>query len=186
MTFSEYLRVLREIYVDNDQKLEVNRGATTTQIQSLNQRLGVKIDRGLRDAWMVANGGKTWQPMFARPRYTTGYDFLSIAQAFKTRTGMKRRAPAYKDYVAPSRRDRRIQAGWFQDGWLPFASFGGATLMLIQDYSPTAQGTRGQIIAFTHDPDQISFVAPSFDVLLKRSLAAIRNDAEEFIGEEDV
>ena len=90
-------------------------------------------------------------------------------------------APQYEGYVEEKPRDQRIRPGWFHDGWLPFAGFGGGILLLIQDYSPTEEGNIGQIIAFTHDPDEISYVAPDFQTFLHHSLSSIKEDPEEFL-----
>ena len=61
------------------------------------------------------------------------------------------------------------------------SGFGGGILLLIQDYYPTEEGNIGQIIAFTHDPDEISYVAPDFQTFLHHSLSSIKEDPEEFL-----
>lgn len=61
---------------------------------------------------------------------------------------------------------------------LPFAEFGGGSLRLLVDLAPSARGTSGQVIAFTHDPDEMTFVADSFDAFLARSLRELERDPE--------
>jgi len=52
---------------------------------------------------------------------------------------------------------------------------------MMIDLNPTEEGTTGQIVAFTHDPDEISFVAPSFSQFLASSLAVMAAEAEEML-----
>ena len=52
---------------------------------------------------------------------------------------------------------------------------------MIQDYSPSETGRAGQIIAYTHDPDEIDYVAPDLRTFLRLSLKSIKEDAEDFL-----
>ena len=90
------------------------------------------------------------------------------------------RARHYQGYEQPETRDERIAAGWFEEGWLPFASFAEGTLCLIADYSRAAADP-GQIIAFTHDPDSIDYVCRDFPTLLMASLQQLSADPEEYM-----
>ena len=105
-----------------------------------------------------------------------------MSEARKERAGFAKRAPRYADYEEESPRDRRILPGWYQPGWLPFASFGGASLVLLVDASPAPPGRSGQLIAFTHDPDEITYVAGSFSAYLAASLAWFEKKPEELLG----
>jgi cell wall assembly regulator SMI1 len=55
--------------------------------------------------------------------------------------------------------------------------------LLIADLVPSGTGKSGQIIAFTHDPDEIEHIAPSFANLLENSMKAIEADSEELLGQ---
>jgi cell wall assembly regulator SMI1 len=182
MKFSAYIAKLQKIYGEQDQCLTVHASATDAGIKKADKRLGFSIEPNLCAAWQVCNGCDTWQPVFVRPGYCTGYDFLSLEEAIEARAGMKSRAPQYEGYADPEPRDKRILPGWFQEGWLPFAAFGGGSLLLIQDYSPSTKGKAGQIIAYTHDPDEISYVAADFASLLKLSIKEIAADPEELFA----
>ena len=109
------------------------------------------------------------------------YDLLSVAETLEQRRSMQEQSPGYADYEDPEPRDPRIRPGWFQEGWLPFAGWEGGTLLLIQDYSPAEGGQVGQIIAFTHDPDEMTYIAASLPELLVGSLAMLASDPEEFL-----
>ena len=97
---------------------------------------------------------------------------------------MAHRAPQYDGYEQEQPRDPRICSGWYQAGWLPFAAFSVPDMLLIADHSPSASRQCGQIIAFSHDPDTISYVCADFAMLLEQSLATIREHPEDCLPEE--
>jgi len=183
MNFPHYLDRLRAVCDAHGHTLNLEPGAPESQLKAVESELGFPIAADLRQAWLRANGAERDVPVFMRPGYLTAYDFLKLEAAMTKRAGMAGRAPRYAGYDEPEPRDERIREGWFHEGWLPFASFGGATLLLMVDHSPSEAGTAGQIIAFTHEPDQITWVAPSFEALLVASIAEIEADPEEFLGE---
>lgn len=183
MNFSNYLDRVRAVYDTHASVLQLHPGATKAAVEAVEAQLGFPISADITQAWLLADGGESDVPVFMRPGYLTGYDFLSLEEAIAERARMSDRAPRYAGYDEPASADARIREGWFHQGWLPFASFGAGTLLLMVDHSPGDGGTMGQIIAFTHDPDQITWVAPSFAALLTGSIVEIENDPEEFLGE---
>jgi cell wall assembly regulator SMI1 len=183
LTFAGYISRLKKLYERTGVSLPLRPPVSLRTIASLEKRRGLRVPAPLRAAWLTANGAGSYKAVFARKGYVDGYDFLSVASAFAEREEMRKLAPNYEGYVEPEKRDARIQPGWFQPGWLPFGEFGGATLLLILDMSPSAKGRVGQIIAYTHDPDRIEHVAPSFAELLRDSLSAIQAAPDEIIGE---
>ncbi len=183
MTFIDYLTRLAGLYRRRQITLSRREAASVAELQALERKLGQALPRDLRAAWRATDGIGNQQTVFARPGRLTGYEFLSVAGALEAREGLRERAPTYAGYREPQTRDPRIRAGWFQEGWLPFAEFGGGTLLLIVDLVPSGTGKSGQIIAFTHDPDEIEHIAPSFANLLKNSMKAIKADSEELLGQ---
>lgn len=181
MDFTRYLAAIEKIHGRHEVDWSSRAGASESALVAAERRLGFALDPALRAAWRVSDGSADELSLLVRPDYLTSYAFLSIKDALAAREGMRRRAGRYADYLDPEPRDPRIQAGWFHEGWLPFARFGGATLLLIQDYAPAAGEQLGQIIAYVHDPDEIAYVAVSFSDLLKRSLHDIQADPEEFL-----
>ncbi|MFZ6741957.1 SMI1/KNR4 family protein [Undibacterium sp. JH2W] len=181
MHFSDYLEKILNMYADADVEPGLQGAADLAEIEALEQDFGFPLPEELKQAWLTANGGGYYRALFARPGYLTGYDFLSLSESMKERIGMQKRAPQYLGYEQEKARDARICPGWYEPGWLPFASFGGSTLLLILDMSPTAQGQAGQIICFTHDADRIEYVAASFNDLLTASLQMFEEEADELI-----
>jgi hypothetical protein len=53
--------------------------------------------------------------------------------------------------------------------WLHFSDCmnNGGTSQLFIDFSPSAKGTKGQIVRFLHDPDEFSVIADSFEEYLQ-------------------
>ena len=49
--------------------------------------------------------------------------------------------------------------------WLHFADCrnNGGSSRLFLDFSPSEQGTSGQVVRWLHDPDQLAVIADSFD-----------------------
>ena len=180
MTFEDYIGRIRSLYDGEGFVLALHPGAGARMLAAVEGRIGCRLDQGLREAWAAADGGDDGLPVFCRPGYLTAYDFLSVDDALSERDAMQRRSPRYSGYEDPEPRDPRIRPGWFQDGWLPFAGFGGGTLLLIQDYSPSDAGRPGQVISFTHDPDRIEYVAPDFASFLSASLASAIAETEDF------
>lgn len=71
-------------------------------------------------------------------------------------------------------KDDRLTGGWWAPGWIPFASGYGGAIVLLVDGSPGPAGQPGQVIAFIHDPDEMTWVAPSFGAYLQASAQALR------------
>jgi len=179
--FERYVGQLRTLYREADRILSMSPPATDAELVDLERQLGWLVPSPLRSAWLVANGGEAYSPVFARPGRLTGHDFLSVEQALAECESLRRRAPSYEGYEEPDPRGTRIKEGWYQPGWLPFAGFGGGSLLLMIDVTPGSAGTIGQVISYTHDPDQIEFVAASFEEFLERSAEAIAVDANEYL-----
>jgi len=182
MDAQSFLRAIKLVYASFDLELDLERGASDATIAHLHSVIpDCEPLKPLVDLWRLADGnGEICRPVFVRPDFSTGYDLLSVQVALNQREAMRRRAPRYEGYADPSPRDRRIRPGWWQPGWLPFGAFYG-TLLLILDLSPSEHGTPGQVIAFTHDPDEITFIADSFTELLAASAEEFEANGEEVL-----
>ncbi|MGI2182751.1 SMI1/KNR4 family protein [Shewanella oncorhynchi] len=181
MDVKTYLQALSAIYANMNQTLELDRGLSNLVLDEAEKQLGFTLISPLRELWGYANGGSEWSTVFARKDYFCRYDFLSLASSLKFRDRMKKQAQYYVDYHEPEVRDPKIQSGWYQEGWLPFAQFGGGTLLLIADHSPSALGQMGQVITYTHDPDMMDFISPDLSQFFEQSLAQIALYPDELI-----
>jgi hypothetical protein len=66
--------------------------------------------------------------------------------------------------------------------WLHFSDCmnNGGTSQLFIDFSPSSIGTKGQIVRYLHDPDEIEVIADSFDEYLQMMM----DDGYDFISED--
>lgn len=188
MKFAVYLKAIEKLYAKADRALTLQKPASARSLRDLEAELEAPLPTELRAAWERGDGSADYANVFARPGYLTGYELLSVAGARKERESMRKRAPRYAaaKYEEQKPRDPRIRPGWFAPGWLPFGEFGGGSLLLLVDLSPApkGKGKAGQVIAFTHDPDHISFVETSFEKFLTASSKAFAKYASELIEEE--
>lgn len=68
--------------------------------------------------------------------------------------------------------------------WLHFSDCmnNGGSSQLFLDFSPSPTGTKGQVVRYLHDPDEIEVIAESFDAYL----GMVMERGYDFIGEEDM
>jgi hypothetical protein len=68
--------------------------------------------------------------------------------------------------------------------WLHFSDCmnNGGTSQLFIDFSPSEKGTKGQVVRFLHDPDEIQVIANSFDDYLQMLI----DNGIDFINEDSV
>ncbi|NOU27992.1 MAG: hypothetical protein HOO96_08810 [Polyangiaceae bacterium] len=186
MKFAGYLKAIEKLYAKADRTLKLQKPASARSLRDLEAELEAPLPTELRAAWELGDGSADYARVFARPGYLTGYELLSVAGARKARESMRRRAPRYAaaKYEEQKPRDPRIQPGWFAPRWLPFGELGGGSLLLLVDLSPAPKGKVGQVIAFTHDPDEMSYVESSFEKFLTGSSKAFAKYASDLIDEE--
>lgn len=79
----------------------------------------------------------------------------------------------YSDYIEREYEDVEIDekiTGTAKDlKWLHFSDCmnNGGTSQLFIDFSPSEKGTKGQVVRFLHDPDELSVIADSFEEYLR-------------------
>lgn len=174
MKFSDYLLKLTALYTRMDRVLALAPPASFAHLEKLEEQCRFLLPPQLRAAWLSGNGALDGQVLFARPGQGQGYRLLTVKNAFLSRTALCRLAPGHGSYCEPGIRDPRIQSGWFHPGWLPFAEDANGTSLLVLDFSPSALGAPGQIIAVCHGPEKIDYLAVSFEQFLAESLELLR------------
>lgn len=181
MNPSAYLEAIGQAYAELGAALELSAPLPDTKRDRMLGGLGFELPAWLVELWQVADGGPSYRPVFTRPNFFTGADFLSLSEALALRESLRGIAGNYAGWEEDKPRDDRVRPGWFLDGWVPFAAFGGSTIVLFADCDPAPGGTIGQVLSFVHDPDQISLVAPDGDTYFESSLVWFREEAEDFI-----
>lgn len=181
MDFRKYLEEIASIYRGHGAELIMSPPASPEAPEPLETAVGQPLEPGLRAAWLASEALMGDLPVFGRDDSLESYALMTPREAIEQRADMKARSLHYEG--PPPDLDERIFPGWFQGGWVPFGGFGGGALLLISDMSPAPGGKPGQIIAYIHDPDELIYVADSFDAFLRRSLQAFEEEAEELLIE---
>ncbi len=92
----------------------------------------------------------------------------------------------YKDYIEREYEevdvDGKIASTVTDLKWLHFSDCmnNGGTSQLFIDFSPSEKGTKGQIVRFVHDPDELTVIAGSFGEYLNM----LMDKGYDFINEE--
>lgn len=156
----------------------LNSGATRANINKYQRVSKQPISDTLEELWRTTNG--TRLPILTRGLgWLSSYSLMSLEESLARRAITERYQGNYRDYVEPKPRDPRIRPGWYHTGWVPFASYCDA-VYFMEDHAPQPGGTVGQIIQFTHDPDEIVWIANSLAELLPTSVAQLESDPEEY------
>ena len=179
MEFPAFVSALKAFYQDNDQPLRLKPKTTQADIAAAEQELGFEIDPALKAAWLAANGGPSYKPVFARQGYLTGYDFLPLQDALKQWRGLRTRAALCRLRAAHAARP--ADPGRLVPGRLAaLRRVSAPTLMLMLDHTPTAQGRRGR-----SSPSRTiripSTTCAWTSPLLAQTLEQIEEDPEDFL-----
>ncbi len=177
MNFDTYVSRLQRLYSDLNLELELAAPAGDRELEKLQAVVEIEIPDDMIQCWKRSNGSESY-PFFGHPHLVIPYEFLTVNQAISAYQGLESRAVNYEALGLERASDPRIKDGWFHRGWLPFAEFVGGDI-LICDLAPES-GKRGQVIGFSHDPDDIVFIAASLPELLDLSLAALEEEQDQF------
>ena len=182
MTPDQYLSHLRAVYAAYDLPMLPQPPASEQDMQTLSQEIG-PVDSDLSALWQITAGSSadSAQPLFQRPGFVDALELLTPQQALGEAQRMAQRAQRMWDRAGPASQDPRLTGRWWHRGWQPFASF-YSDIVLLVDHAPGAEGLRGQVIAYVHDPDQICWIAPSFSAFLQASAESIDDDRQEFLA----
>ncbi|WP_120967542.1 SMI1/KNR4 family protein [Comamonas sp. lk] len=182
MTAEQYLTHLHAVYEQFQLPFQRMPPASEADLATLADVLG-PLDTQLTALWRITRGSSTDsdQPMFQRPGFVDALDFLTPQRSIAQAQAMEKRAQRMWDLAGPASDDRRLTGRWWHTGWQPFASFYGDIVLLI-DHHPGPEGTVGQVIAYVHDPDHISWIAPSFGAYLQAAADSMDQDREEFLN----
>ena len=175
---------MRTLHAQFDADLALNPPLSSQDLDAALAAFGVEVPLWLSDLWLEADGGPAYAAVFTRPGFFTGLDFLSLEQSLALRASLNALSPQFEGWEEPDPRDNRIASDWFPLGWLPFAAFGGSSIVFFAVCAPGPHGHVGQVSAYVHDPDQITFVAADGETYLGASLEWFRAEVEEFVAEE--
>lgn len=142
----------------NDSTLlaDLNSPAEDTEIQGLEQKLGVSLPADFVAALKLHNGQKgRAASLFQSGRY------LSTGEIFSTWSVWRELLEQGEFDDRPSNPDQGIRQGWWRLGWIPFVSNGRGDYLCL-DLDPDQTGQTGQIIEVFHDLEDRSLLSPGF------------------------
>jgi cell wall assembly regulator SMI1 len=160
---AEHVERLRTILASVEIPFVPAPGASAAEIAAVEHRVGIEFDDDLRSFWQFANGAFKRQRWFAvQTDELTGCYPVSLPKAVEAWGWFEVHDPARdierSDEGEPPPRDPRIRPLLLhQRGWFPVAEFNGFSTAVNFDADPSPAGRHGQIIAFQHDPDAITY-----------------------------
>jgi len=183
-SIAEHLTRLRALYEKHDAPWRARKGATDAAIDALAKVTGIDVGP-LRELWKAeGSAGIVLGVKTATSRYPVIFESPQwAAKTWKFNRSMSKGADPYVGYVEKPARDPRIASGWYNVGWLPIGDFGGGHVTLYYDAAPGPGGKRGQIIAYTHDPDAMHHVVDSLADLLSSSLKIVASRADDWLAD---
>ena len=175
----QYLKGLEE-HLSEDDKTELSyaTGATDQQLTDLKHHYPNCPDSLLQLLGRI--NGTYWQQygeheisvlilgsdVFEYPYYLKSVEQILEGSGFKT--GIREIYAEYFDDM-PELVGEGIDPDAYIDRWLCFSDCmnNGGTSQLFLDFSPSPEGTPGQVVRFLHDPDSFKVIANSFDEYLQ-------------------
>ncbi|WP_273233716.1 SMI1/KNR4 family protein [Pseudomonas kuykendallii] len=135
---------------------DLNPPASESAVRELERVLGVALPAGFSDCLKVHDGQRGQAGALF-----DGNQFLPIRHIAMSWSSWTELLDDGDFDGRVARPDAGIREGWWQRGWVPFASNGGGDYLCL-DMVPAAQGRVGQVIEVLHDVPQRVLVAPSF------------------------
>lgn len=130
--------------------------ATDAEIVHLEQRIGTTLPADFVACLKIHNG-----QFGDADGLFSGAEFLSINRMLQEWTIWKELFDAGDFSDAAGMPEKGICSLWWSPGWIPF-TYNGAGDHLCLDLSPTAEGSRGQVITLWHDDSTRAKQADSF------------------------
>lgn len=150
-------------------EIELNGGASLTEIQRLEEKIGHKLPEDFRNFYSSHNGQKQ---STGRDGLIHGDSILSISEIITVWDGWEefRKLPFYSEFVADP--NPGLKADWWNSLWIPFTSNGGGDSYCI-DLDPSDSGKKGQVLRLIHDEPQRTIHGHSFSDWIDGYLAQL-------------
>jgi len=150
----------------------LRKGATTTEVARLEERLGVTLPKDFQESCVLHDGQKGEADLIP-----IGYGTYFLLPLRKIPGEQKIWHDVLKsgDFLGlQGQPDEGVASDWWNPGWIPFAS-NGAGDNLCLDMAPTSKGTSGQVIKVEHDKAERTLLARSFGEWLQGLAASLEN-----------
>ena len=155
-------------------------GASEEEIQEFEKRLGISLPDELKEVYRYKNGSKFLAvlPCVIDQR-EMAFSLMSLQEIeagkryFQNRDALLTEFPDYfSSEEVEEMRDSRVKPYLFNKKWLPFAEYCDSCYLML-DFDPDQEGQEGQIICYSHAPDEIIYVAKSFTELIEGIMEVI-------------
>ena len=154
-----------------DVKRSLKKGTTGAKLKAMEKKLGVLLPADLRVTLLRHDGQKDGADGLFPEDYIEDMSgeflLMSVAEIESEWWMWKELADGGEfagDTTAP---DKGVRSGWWNPGWVPFASDGGGD-SLCADTTPAKGGTAGQVIHMRHDSGDRPRLARSLAELLAK------------------
>ena len=151
---------LPEVFAD------LNPGCTASELESLEQQLGVTLPNDFKSFYLIHNG----QELSSHNRITSGLffglEFLSVEGIYHQWSAWRELIATEEDIAeldleCTSAQPGKIKEVYANNRWIPFAHDGSGNHLGL-DLDPGAKGVVGQIINFGRDESKKYVIADSF------------------------
>jgi len=154
-SWENILKLLKAI--PNNSCYDVNAPATTREIKSLEEKIGIKLPDSFKEYLSVSDGQKD-QFSHALIGYMNFFDISTIIEVWSNMVD------EFDGDIIDWKTEDKIKPVIWDKGWIPFTSNGGGSNMMVLDMAPGKNGTVGQIFLWhpgLGDEDEIT--ADSFE-----------------------
>lgn len=159
----------------------LSKGATADQLQKLEASLGANLPAEFKQSLSIHDAQKDDCDFIPDDGIGAFYMLRSkdIPREWKQWNALLAMGEFENAKATP---EKGIAAGWWNSGWIPFASNGGGDYLCI-DLAPAKGGTVGQIIRVRHDDPVRDLMAISFGVWLQGLAETIENGGIDYFFE---
>lgn len=160
----------------------LRKGATTTDVARLEERLGVTLPEDFKESCAIHDGQKGETDLIP---IDYGTYFLLPLSKIPGEQKIWHDVLKSGDFQGlQGEPEEGVSSDWWNPGWIPFAS-NGAGDNLCLDLAPTLKGTTGQVIKVEHDNAARNLLARSFGEWLQGLAASLENgDLLPFLEEQ--
>lgn len=153
-----------------DVRKSLKKGTTEAKLTKLEQKLGVTLPANLRATLLRHDGQKEDGDGDLIPEcfvddWSGSFLLMSVAEIDQHWEEYREAVEAGDFTTNRTTPDKGVRAGWWNTGWIPFATDTGGALLCV-DTDPAKGGTVGQVIHMRHDSGDRPRVAKSLAELL--------------------
>lgn len=181
---------LKGVLESHGRQFTPNKGVSIAELETLQQKIGYRLDPDLCDFYAFSNGGPDYNEWFAiGDKQLESADLMTIEASLKRWEMLSQ----YDEYNRE--RAKEIQAGggverdsriapdlWFPPQWWHFGE-SSSSHQIIFDAIPSPLGKYGQIVVYYHDPDALTYGGDSFLDFFRKSTTLLETRWNEIYAD---